>query len=516
MPHDSRSFLTRKILPWLALVGLLGGLLYAFAGLLHADFILFDDTCYALYNEHVQKGLCPEGVLWSLGAFKCGHWQPLTWISMMADVKVYGFNAPGFHATNILLHIANTFLLLLVLYRMTGKYWRSFFVAALFGLHPIHVEAVAWISQRYNLLGTMFWIMAMGAYARAVKQNDRPARIVPVYILFVLGLMTKQLFVVFPCVLLLLDFWPLGRVGTPWKDFCGWCRMLREKVPFFLLSALAVGVGILAQLQSKAVTSPQVLPMSIRLKNAVFSYYEYLVKTIWPFDLAVFYPYGRIVFGQWAVAALFLVAVTALVLVFFKRRPYLFTGWFWYLGILAPMIGILQIGAHAMADRYTYVPLTGIFIMVVWGGADLAARSVVLRRIFAVAGVAALLLLTGMARRQAGYWENSETLFRHAIQVTEDNTRMHYTLATYWVMTGRYQEAYGEYVQAMKVSPHHGEMLDWYKARGDEYAQQGNACGAMACYKALLDINPKYAAAKNILDQIRKQNCQTDIGPAGA
>ncbi|MGZ6224869.1 MAG: glycosyltransferase family 39 protein, partial [Syntrophales bacterium] len=337
-------------------------------------FIAFDDDEYVYENPHVRRGLTLEGIAWSFTTFHASNWHPLTWISHMADVELFGMNAGWHHQMSILFHLLNTVLLYLVMYQMTGGIWRSAFVAALFGVHPLHIESVVWIAERKDLLSTLFWILTMGVYLRYAR-GPSLGRYLPVAIFFALGLMCKPMVVTLPFVLLLIDWWPLRRVtsnnsqnfGSPPFSLSTFSGLVLEKVPLLALSAISCLVTFVAQSWEGAVQSFDYIPVGMRISNAFVSYVSYLWKMLWPSSLAVFYPHPAIVqsgLPVWEiVGAALLIGAFSLLAVWQRHcRPYLITGWLWYLGTLIPVLGLVQVGNQGMADRYTYLPLIGIFI----------------------------------------------------------------------------------------------------------------------------------------------------------
>ncbi len=350
-------------------------------------FIQFDDPEYVFENRHVLAGLTADSVRWAFTTFNCANWHPLTWLSLEFDALLYGGpQAGGFHATNVVLHIANVVVLFLILGRMTGMVWRSAMVAALFALHPLHVESVAWVSERKDVLSTLFWMLTMAAYLVYV---DRPsiARYLLVALALALGLMAKPMLITLPFVLLLLDYWPLGRwqhgpkPALPSPDSSkdqpqplSLGRLLLEKIPLFVMVLGSCIVTFLAQHQGQAVGSFEKFPLLVRLWNALLTYVTYLGEMFLPRNLAVYYPHPGLQISalRGVAAGLLLLAISWLVLWPGRRFPYLAVGWFWYLGTLVPVVGLVQVGSQAMADRYTYVPLIGCFLMLTWGGGDLA------------------------------------------------------------------------------------------------------------------------------------------------
>jgi hypothetical protein len=406
------------------------------------EFIHLDDYLYIAENRHIQQGLTTESVTWALTATDISYWQPMTLLSLILDYELYGLNPLGYHLTNLLLHLLNTLLLFLVLKRMTGSIWRSAFVASLFALHPLNVESVAWATERKNVLSTTFWMLTMWTYVLYV---ERPVivRYVLVFLCFALGLMSKPMLVTLPFVLLLLDYWPLGRFQfrrsaaeieaqehkllQPSSRWASNFRLVLEKVPLVVLSVVAIYVSSLSVQRSGIVISTETVPMTLRIANALVSYVGYIGKMFWPQKLAVFYPYPTML-PTWQVAGagLLLIGVTLVAIWTFQRLPYLVTGWLWYLGTLIPVIGLKQVGLWpAMADRFAYVPLIGLFIIIAWGGSELVAgwrhRRVVLS-VVAGAAIAAAMICTW---RQLHHWRNTAELFKHALEVTTDNYVAH-------------------------------------------------------------------------------------------
>ena len=385
-------------------------------------FITYDDPAYVTGNAHVTGGLTWDGLRWAFQTTAASNWHPLTWISHMADCEVFGLRPWGHHLTSVLLHALNALLLFAVLRRMTGALWRSLFVAALFGLHPLHVESVAWIAERKDVLSTAFWMLTLWAYARSAEPAAAPARsrtfLGLAVLFFALGLMCKPMLVTIPCVLLLLDWWPLGR----WQraSAAGRRALLLEKIPFFAIAAASGAVTLFAQGRGGTVQSVEDFPLAVRLANAVTAYVQYVGKCLVPVRLAVFYPFLPEPPPLWQplLGAALLAGVTIAVIRAARRRPYLVTGWLWFLGTLVPVIGLVQIGGQSMADRYTYVPLIGVFLMLVWLAADAGAAAPQFRWAPAAVGAAVLAACAGLTERQLGFWRDGVSLFRHALAVT--------------------------------------------------------------------------------------------------
>jgi len=382
------------------------------------DFVIYDDPDYAYENPNIQAGITIHSIEWAFTAGHSANWHPLTWLSHMLDWQLFGNNAGGHHIVNLVFHIANTLLLFVILKQMTNVLWPSAFMAALFALHPLHVESVAWVSERKDVLSTFFWLLTMWAYMRYVKYPN-VWRYLLVLLIFTLGLMAKPMLVTLPFVLLLLDYWPLERFGKRTLFY-----LIREKVPFFTLSAASSIVTFFVQRNSEAVAPLAVFPLKFRICNAFISYAEYIKKTVWPSKLAVFYPHaGRNASILYAVISAFLLlTVTVLILRFSRNHRYLVTGWFWYLGTLVPVIGLVQVGLQGMADRYTYVPLTGLLIIIGWGVPDLLVKW---RRFKKTVLILSMMLVVSVMSSctyfQLRHWQNTATLFQHAIDVTKNN-----------------------------------------------------------------------------------------------
>ncbi len=429
------------------------------------EFVNYDDPDYVTNNPHVRSGLTADNAAWALTSNHAGNWHPLTWLSHMLDCRIFGLDGGAQHLTNVALHAAGTLLLFLVFWRLTGALWRSTWIALLFALHPLHVESVAWIAERKDVLSAVFWFLAIGSYFRFVERRT-PGRYAALLVSFCLGLMAKSMVITLPFVLLLLDVWPLNRAPElRFPPGAGWGPLLREKIPLFALSGVVSTITFLAQSHAGAVTGLDSISVLARIGNAGISYVTYLVELGWPAGLAVFYPMPiRFPAVEAAAACGLVIALSALVLRAARRRPYLFTGWFWYLGTLAPVIGIVQIGAQAHADRYTYLPSVGIFLMAAWGLAEFAerhGRAKSLAFLLAAASTAGCLAATS---RQLSYWRNTRSLFGHALEVTTGNYVALNGLGDSLRSEGRLPEALAEYQAALRLRP-------WYEPTHVHLAQ---------------------------------------------
>jgi tetratricopeptide (TPR) repeat protein len=421
-------------------------------------FVNYDDVGYVTQAQ-VQQGLSSDGSRWAWGTYAMSNWHPLTWVSLQLDAQLYGGRAWGYHLTSVLIHAATAVLLFLVLRGMTGAVWRSALVAALFAVHPLHVESVAWVSERKDVLCAFFGVAALGAYAWYAA---RPGllRYLAVAALFALGLLSKPMLVTLPCVFLLLDYWPLGRLRADKAPSAGWWwrtagRLVLEKVPLFALSAYGSFQNWQAQAASHAIQSLDKFPLQVRVGNALVSYLTYIVKTFWPTHLAAFYPHPglQLSWNLALTAAVLLAAVSLVVWALAPHFPYLVVGWLWYLGMLFPVIGLTQTGPQAYADRFAYLPHIGLFIMLVWAAADLAAGWQ-RRGLLALGAVAALLALSVLTWHQIGYWHDSLLLWQHAIEVTERNAVAEIQLSEVLREQENLVEALRHSRRAVEIDPH--------------------------------------------------------------
>jgi tetratricopeptide (TPR) repeat protein len=447
------------------------------------DFINYDDPDYFTSNPHVLTGLALGNVLWAFTTGHASNWHPLTWLSLMLDAELFGKNPFGPHLVNLLFHAANTALLFLLLRKLTVATWRSAFVAALFALHPLHVESVAWIAERKDVLSTLFALLALWSYARYATDGCRRSFAFAL-IFFALGLMAKPMLVTLPFVLLLLDWWPLQRISNL-------RRLFLEKIPFFLLSSVSSVITFIVQQKGGAVAALMKFSMVERIENAFVSYTRYLGKTFWPEALANPYPHP----GHWELSlVIFSVALigglSALAVISARKFPFVFTGWFWFIGILIPVIGLVQVGNQAMADRYSYLPLTGIFIIFAWGLNEACVNRHVPKP--AVVFLAAIILFAAgwQTRSQLVYWQNSGTLFRHTLAVTENNYIAWNDLGTYLSSRGQVPEAMDCFQKSLKINPGNADAL--YNL-GNADTKLGKVDEAISNYHRAMQIDPNHA-----------------------
>ena len=496
MIANGRSRLTLTIALLLALATVL-----VFARVGGHEFLSYDDDLYITENRMVQQGLSWSGLMWAFTTMYASNWHPLTWLSHMLDVHLFGFRPVGHHLVSVLFHATNTVLLFLVLLKMTGAQWRSAFVAALFALHPLHVESVAWVAERKDVLSGFFGLLTIWAYVRYV---ERPGvlRYMFVAAVLALGLLSKPMLVTMPFLLLLLDYWPLGRMSgrfhiIPESGPAGLpvplLRLLAEKIPLFALCAASGVVTVVAQKRGEAMADLS-LGLGLRLANATVGYLRYIGKILWPGALSVFYPHPGAGIPVWqAVGSFFVLALlTTFVLLRVRQSPWLAVGWFWFIGSLVPVIGLVQVGAQSIADRYTYIPLVGIFVMVAWGGQELLNRWRVPPPALRALSVLVIAVLAGLTWRQLGFWKTHETIFRHSLSVTTDNCVAHSSLAYYLNHKGDSNEAFFHLQEALRLCPK--DDMAWYNL-GVWQRQRGNLPDAVSALREVLRLKPGYTKA---------------------
>jgi len=420
------------------------------------DFVNYDDDDYVYENDVVQRGLTAQNVHWAFTSREAANWHPLTWLSHMLDCQLYGLDAGGHHLTSLILHIAGTLLLFLLLARATGARICSAVVAALFALHPLHVESVAWVAERKDVLSGLFWMATVAAYIRYAAQPG-PRRYLAVVILLALGLMAKPMLVSLPLVLLLLDYWPLQRRER-------WSRLIQEKIPLAALAVASSIITLIAQKSGMAVSSLAQHPLGVRVANALLSYATYVLKMFWPVDLAVLYPHpgSDLPWLRVIASALLLAGISIAAHRMRRSRPYFIAGWLWFLITLVPVIGIVQVGGQAWADRYTYIPYVGLFMAIVWGIGDLLSRvrpPKISAALVALAACVPILIFAAAARNQLGYWQNSFTLFERTLEVTGDNGATLVNLAEHVSSAGKYEQALVYLKRAHDLNPEQVKVL---------------------------------------------------------
>ncbi|MGA2092580.1 MAG: tetratricopeptide repeat protein [Sedimentisphaerales bacterium] len=451
------------------------------------EFIDFDDDAYVFKNSTVQSGLSLQNIKWAFTTVHCSYWHPLTWFSLMLDCQLFGVKAGPMHLVNVAFHIANTLLLFIIFNRMTKRLWPSAFIAALFAFHPLNVESVAWIAERKNVLSTLFWLLTMLAYVR-YAEKPKSSRYIITLIAFTLGLMSKPMLVTLPFVLLLLDFWPLDRFSNQQSAIS---NLFLEKLPFIFLSAILCIITFIAQ---QKVGAMAVMPLKERIANAVVSYLAYIEKLFMPVNLAVLYPYpaGLIQLTKIIIFALFLILLTVLLLYYGRRFKFLAFGWLWYLGTLVPVIGIIQVGAQTMADRYAYVPFIGLFVIIAFGAADFL-KTVPFKKI-ALTALASVSLIACIALTsiQLKYWQNSISLFERTLALTKNNFNILNNYGTTLVGLKKYKQAVQYLAKAVELCP---EAPDFHNNLGASLKGTGRLDEAIEQYKIALKLDPGYGLA---------------------
>jgi protein O-mannosyl-transferase len=484
------------------------------------DFVGFDDDIYVTGNPHIQEGLTLKSIVWafSFSEKKNTYWQPITWLSHALDCQLYGLQPGKHHLTSLMFHMANSLLLFMVFKWMTGAFWRSAFVAALFAIHPINVDSVAWVAERKNVVSTFFWMLTMLTY---IYYTKKPVfyRYLLTFLMYVLGLLTKPMLVTLPFVLLLLDYWPLkrffyrqlsdngkgGRTKTTTSGFKKFppFHLILEKIPFFVLSGLSIGLSFLS-VQEKVPLASSV-PMDLRIANALVSYVKYIGDMVWPQGLTVFYPYPRMV-PAWETigAVLILVGVSVFAIRSTKRAPYFIIGWLWFLGTLVPVLGLVQAGLWpAMADRFAYVPLIGLFVVFAWGVPQICQNWSHRTIWISASAIFLLLFLTTVTWKQVGYWKNSITLFEHNLRFTSNNDVAHYNLGNVLDKQGRIEEAVEHYLQVLRVKPDDAKT---HNNLGNALDKQGRTEEAIEHYLQALRVKPDGVEAQyNLGNALNKQ-----------
>ena len=455
---------------------------------IHFDFVNFDDPLYIIQNKHIQSGITRDSLKWAFTTTYFGLWNPLVWLSFMTDHQLYGLNAGGYHLTNIILHLFSVLLLLRLLNRMTGAIWPSAFAAALFALHPMHVESVAWIAERKNVLSAFFWMLTLCLY---VYYTEKPAvkRYLPVLFAFMLALMSKPMVVTLPVIMILLDYWPLKRLKPQKGNMDMIIRQLKEKAPLFILSAIL----IILTLNIPHERDLRQLPLSLSLANASVSLITYLTKTLWPHNMAVFYPLpDSMPLGYVFAAVLLLITITAAVIITRKRFPFLFVGWFWYAVAILPVLGIIHIADFAMADRYTYLPFIGIVIMLAWGISRLFANRETKSRILFPAAFVFLAVISLITWRQCATWKDSTNLWMHALRVTKNNALAYNNLGYTLFNQGKVKESIECYNKSLEITK--GDPSA-YNKRGIAYVSLGQYQQAVSDFSEAIRLKPYYAPA---------------------
>jgi tetratricopeptide (TPR) repeat protein len=478
------------------------------------EFINYDDNYYVTDNANVQNGLTINSIVWAFKETSMINYHPMTWLSHIVDYELYGTNPVGHHMTNIVLHILNSLLLFTFLTYATKKTWESFFVAALFAIHPLHVESVAWIAERKDLLSAFFGFTALIAYLSYVK---RPAaiRYLLVFISYLLGLMSKPMLVTLPYVMLLVDYWPLGRFKSMNRDTLTfddgstngpgaqchrWKQIIIEKIPFILLSTVFCFITYYTQQKAQAVLSFEKIGLFSRIANALVAYATYMMKMVLPVRLAIIYP-TTVTVPLWQISvSLFVLTVLTALFVGLKRNyPYLLVGWLWFLGTLVPVIGIVKAGDISMADRYTYIPLVGLFVIITWGASDILEKCRSKKMVVSGLIIATIAVLSAVTMNQLTYWKNSKALFTHALDVTTNNCKAHNNLGVALAQQGNIDEAVAHFIKSYEICPTHD---DAYFNLGYVFESKGNRDEAVIEYEKALKVNPRHAKAHYSLGEL--------------
>jgi tetratricopeptide (TPR) repeat protein len=483
-PKNQKS---QRTTAWIVCGFLLLGVWIVFGQTIQYEFVNYDDDVFVYNNPAMKNGLTLSNLGWAMTATQGSQWAPLTWISYLADFQLYGMKPAGYHLTNVVLHSITVILLFLILWQMTDAIWPSAFVAAVFAVHPLHVESVAWVAERKGVLCGMFFMLTLGAYLYYVRRPASGMRYWTIAVFFALGLLAKPAIVALPFVLLLLDYWPLGRMASGKLK-----GLIVKKIPLFLLMIASCAAAPFTQ--GKAVIELAKLPMSSRIANALVSYVAYLGQSFWPANMAVFYPHptGGISAAATLVALLILVGISTIAWIFRRKMPYFFVGWLWFVGMLVPVIGLVQIGLHAKADRYMYLPQIGLCIAVTWGCLRWSESWPYREWIRGAIALLVLMVLIGDARIQAAYWRNSESLWMHTLACTSQNNLAHSNLGVELARLGRADESIAQYEKALEICPDDAES---HSNLGAVLMTKNRFDEAIGHYRQAIQLKPNYAEA---------------------
>jgi len=517
--HTTTSLVTeqitaRSLVPAWVLAGLLALITIAvYWPATRNDFVSYDDPDYVTDNAHVTGGLTLENLKAAFTNIVSSNWHPITMISHLLDCQLFGLNPWGHHLTSVLLHTANTVLVFLLLRGLTGTNWRSALVAALFGWHPLHVESVVWISERKDVLSTFFGLLALIFYCRyarpqCLNRNSPTGNYLLALLCFILGLMSKPMLVTWPFVMLLLDYWPLKRIANHRCENTHWKPILIEKIPFIALTVVSSVVTYAVQQHAGAVVEAEILPIAARADNALISYCRYLGKLFWPVNMAFYYPHPI----HWPLplvllAGLFVGGISIILLSQRRLYTFLLVGWLWFVGTLMPAIGLVQVGEQSLADRYTYIPSLGIFISIVWGICTLTQYWRHQAMVLTITGFLTLVICVAQTRRQVGYWNNSEILFRHAIEVTENNYVAHSNLGLVLAKDGQIDEAIRQFQAAILVEPNSASL---HNSLGMILGENGQKKQAFREFQIAVQLQPNNAGLRNNLGIALEKIGRTD------
>ena len=491
----------------LASIFLVSIVLIVFWKTISHDFIEYDDNVYVYKNSNVSEGLSLKSIIWAFTDVNTGNWHPMTWLSHMLDSQLFGLNPAGHHFTNLLLHTMNTILLFFVFNVMAKDFWRSLFVAALFAVHPLHVESVAWIAERKDLLSSFFCMLTLWVYVKYV-QKPKLLNYLLLGLSFALGLMAKPMLVTVPFLLLLLDFWPLCRFEffdlSKDEKFRNTWNLILEKIPLFVLSGIISIITYFAQKNAGAISSPE---WGDRVSNILTGYTAYIYKMFWPKNLAILYPLSDVQIWKTVSSGILLTIIFIIAFKNARRFPYLLMGWLWYTGTLVPVIGLVKVGTHSIADKYTYLPYIGLFVALSWFISDLLAKWRYKRTFFIITGSAVLIVLISVARNQVSYWRNSVTLFEHTLKITPGNYFVHNFLGGVYLSKGQLKKAEKEIKKALKINPYFAEA---HYNLGGYYYLSDLLEDAEREFKATLALKPDLIMAKQYLQNIYKEKGEMD------
>ncbi len=495
----NHNILTPQVSPERAIGCVLIALVLSCYGrVIYNGYIPLDDPNYLFLNEQIRQGLSLENIKWAFKSLTMSNWHPVTWISYFMDYEIYGMSPAGFHLTNLFLHAANTLLVFLFLRKATGKLWQSALVASIFGLHPIHVESVAWLSERKDVLSVFFGMISLSAYVDYSK-NPSFGRYLLVSTSLILGLMSKPMLVTLPFLFLLLDYWPLQRFDKSNEKKTTFLHIILEKTPLIALSLLSSIITLIAQKAAMTSNLTENISIAYRVLNTGLSYITYLKKIFWPLDLAIFYPHPGMTLPAWKGIAsiLFLFLITLFVLKNYRKWPFAATGWIWFLGTLVPVIGIVQVGMQSMADRYVYLPAVGLYMAVVWSVSFFIKKYIKMKSISPLMISFLVILLSIATFKQLSHWKDGESVFRYALAVTEDNYLAHHALGKIEKNRGNFEKAAFHYNSALDLNPTFVALE--HNKTGFKMAENGKFDQAVKEFSMALTINDHYANAHNNL-----------------
>lgn len=480
------------------------------------EFLLFDDEDYITQNPHIENGITVSNIAWAFSSVYASNWHPITWLSHMADVQLYGMNPRGHHFTNVIIHSVSTMLLFILLLLLTRSQWKSLFVAALFALHPMHVESVAWVAERKDVLSAFFWFLTLILYSQYVAKRKHIQYLLTL-VSFILGLMCKPMLITLPIVMLLIDFWPLNRFNV--KELESWQNSIRgytstiksviiEKIPFFACSLISAFITIYAQKSGGAINNLDEVSLGFRFENAILCYVKYIGNTFWPHHLAAIYPLPRSISILPVILSLIILLSISSVTIWARHKfPYLAVGWYWFLITLIPVIGLVQVGSQSMADRYTYIPLVGLFIMAAWGIPVLAKDINHQQAILASLAGAVIIASAVLTWQQLGYWRDDFSLFRHALQVTTGNYVAHTNLGGALERKGNLDAAISELQEALAINPNY---INAHNCLGVSLAQKGSLDAAYKEFKYIIKTHPNDSQAHNNIGNVLSSKGEHD------